>query len=147
MILSPPTLEDRLAIQDLLVGYCIAVDDHDWLRFASLFIEQAVLDFSAFGGPRCTPPQMVEYLRGVAAALHGWQHTISTVELRSEGPERVRARTAAQVFLTSKSGSDGPGQVSFVGLWYRDLLVRTSQGWLIAERVQQFAWVHNTPQG
>jgi len=35
--------------------------------------------------------------------------------------------------------------VFFIGLWYRDRLVRTSDGWRIADRYEEMAYSHNVP--
>lgn len=134
---------DRFEIQDLLVRYCYAVDDKDWLAFEALFTDDAVLDFSAFGGPRCSAPKMAEFLRGIALQVPAWQHTISTVLLVPAGAA-VKSRAAAQVMMISKN-SDASDRVMFTGLWYRDLVVRTADGWKIRERTQERSWVHNAP--
>jgi 3-phenylpropionate/cinnamic acid dioxygenase small subunit len=141
------SIADRLEIQDLLADYCFSIDDHDWVRFRALFTDGAVLDFSAFGGPRCSAAAMVDYLQGVAATLQSWQHTVSTLRLSPQGADSVRARTAAQVFLTSKGKDGAAGPLTSVGLWYHDLLVRTPEGWRIAERVQKFGWAQPGAQG
>jgi uncharacterized protein (TIGR02246 family) len=135
-----PSLDDRAAINDLLVRYCHTVDDKDWTAFASLFTPDAILDFTAFGGPRCGVPDIVEFLRGVAQQVHGWQHTISTVLLTGDG-DAVHSRAAAQV-MTVSPGDDSLDRVAFTGLWYRDRLVRTGTGWKISERIQQRSWMH-----
>lgn len=137
-----PSLEDRAAINDLLVRYCHTIDDKDWTAFANLFTTDAILDFTAFGGPRCGVPGLVEFLQGVALQVHGWQHTISTVLLTVDG-DAVRSRTAAQVMMITH-GDDSFDRVVFTGLWYRDRLVRTDQGWKISERIQQRSWMHAT---
>jgi hypothetical protein len=35
--------------------------------------------------------------------------------------------------------------VFFCGLWYRDRLVRTAQGWRIVDRCQERSYMFNTP--
>jgi hypothetical protein len=35
--------------------------------------------------------------------------------------------------------------VFFCGLWYRDVLVRTPEGWRIRERVEEKSFFHNLP--
>jgi hypothetical protein len=40
---------------------------------------------------------------------------------------------------------EGGEQVFFIGLWYRDRLVRTAEGWRIAERYEEMAYSHNVP--
>jgi ketosteroid isomerase-like protein len=135
-----PSLADRAAINDLLVRYCHTIDDKDWAAFASLFTADAIVDFTAFGGPRCGVPGLVEFLRGVALQVHGWQHTISTVLLTADG-DVVHSRAAAQAMMITH-GDDSFDRVVFSGLWYRDRLVCTDQGWKISERVQQRSWMH-----
>lgn len=152
--MSGISVADRIDIQDLLVRYCYAVDDKDWTAFEALFSPDAVIDFSAFGGPRCSAPEMADFLRATALQVPSWQHTISTVLLTradDEGAdaandrcEAVRTRVAAQVMMISKN-SDACDRVMFTGLWYRDLVVRTAHGWKIKERVQERSWVHNVP--
>jgi hypothetical protein len=35
----------------------------------------------------------------------------------------------------------------FVGLWYRDVFVRTAKGWRIRERYEERIFDHNVPPG
>lgn len=141
--MSIPAVVDRLDIQDLLVRYCHVVDQRDWTAFAALFTPDAALDFSAFGGPRCAPVEMANYLATTLATIPGTQHTISTSLVELDG-NSARARTAAQVMMVNATAAGG-SHVMFVGLWYRDRLLRTEHGWRIAERTQEFGWVHNAP--
>lgn len=136
-------ITDRLEVQELLVRYCYAADDKDWQAFEALFTDDAIIDFTAFGGPRCSPAEMTAFLRNVAATMNGWQHTISTNILESSGGN-IKSRTAAQVMMMPKGG-EGNQQVMFTGLWYNDLIVRSAQGWKFKERVQVYSWVHNAP--
>ena len=41
----------------------------------------------------------------------------------------------------------GARQVFFQGLWYRDQLVRTPDGWRLKERVEEGYWNYNVPPG
>jgi hypothetical protein len=86
------------------------------------------------------------YLQQVLAQIHGIQHSISTTLLEFESGGRVRAQTVGQVPM-SMLKDDGTLHVYFCGLWYRDVLVRTPQGWRIHERVQEKSWTYNMPGG
>ncbi len=138
-------LVDRQLIQDTLVRYCHAVDQRDWGVFETVFTQDSQLDFTAFGGPRCGRIEMARYLESVIATMQRTQHTIST-SLVERYDNAAVARTAAQVMMISASAHGG-SHVLFVGLWYRDRLARTRQGWRIRERVQEFGWAHNRPAG
>lgn len=130
---------DRLAIEDLLVRYCYALDRQDWPAFERLFTADARLDFTAFGGPSGDPATLRAFLEPILRSLHGAQHAISTLWITLDG-DRARAQTAAQVALTAR-GADGRLQTTFSGLWYHDTLLRGADGWRIRERVQQKSWM------
>ena len=131
---------DKMEIQELLTKYCYAVDDKNWESFIEIFTENSVLDFTAFGGPKCNAKEMSIFLSGTASGVNGWQHTISTMLIEIQGGA-VTVRTAAQVNMISKENSE----VSFIGLWCREGVVKTSNGWKIEQRVQEYGWVHNMP--
>ena len=137
------TLEDRVEIQDLLTSYCFSLDDKDWDLFSKLFHKEAILDFTALGGPKAKTEKLIEFLKPILNNLHSTQHTISTNLLKC-ADEYVESRTAAQVMMISKS--EDVENVSFYGLWYRDILVKESDRWLIKERVQEHSWSFNTPE-
>jgi ketosteroid isomerase-like protein len=141
--MTPQYLADRQEIQDTLVRYCHAVDRRDWPAFEAVFTDDAQLDFTAFGGPHGDRGEMARYLESVIATMQGTQHTISTSLVELDG-DTATARTAAQVMMISATANGG-SHVLFVGLWYRDRLLRTPQGWRICERVQEFGWMHNAP--
>ena len=42
---------------------------------------------------------------------------------------------------------NGAKQTMFVGLWYRDIFVRTPKGWRIKERYEERCYTHNVPPG
>lgn len=127
--MTPQALIERQLIQDLLVRYCHALDERDWLGFHALFTADATLDFRAFGGPCCGVAEMQAYLGGVLASMRGCQHTLSTSRVDLAGDE-ARVRSAAQVMMVS-AGPQGQDHVLFAGLWYRDHLVRGPDGWRI----------------
>jgi hypothetical protein len=41
----------------------------------------------------------------------------------------------------------GKTQVFFQGLWYRDKLIRTQDGWQLKERIEEGYWNYNLPEG
>lgn len=141
--MSPEEISDRMEIQQLLTRYCHAVDAQDWAEFARLFSADAVLDYRAFGGPCCGVAEMAGFLGNILRTLAGSQHTISTSLIAFDGAT-ASGRTAAQVMMINAT-ADGGRHVSFIGLWYRDSLRKTPDGWRIAARTQEYGWVHNIP--
>ncbi|WP_175782476.1 nuclear transport factor 2 family protein [Burkholderia anthina] len=141
--MTPQEMIDRLEIHDLLTRYCHAVDRHDWNEFERLFASNAMLDYAAFGGPVGNRTDIATYLKQVTASMRGTQHTISTSLLIVDG-DAATARTAGQVMMVSADDA-GDDRVCFVGLWYRDLLVRGECGWQIQSRMQERSWIQTAP--
>ncbi|MCR4466621.1 nuclear transport factor 2 family protein [Burkholderia sp. SCN-KJ] len=141
--MTPQETIDRLEIQDLLTRYCHAVDRRDWNELERLFADNAMLDYAAFGGPVGDRADIARYLKQATSAMRGTQHTISTSLLVVDG-NAATARTAGQVMMITADAS-GDDRVCFVGLWYRDLLVRTECGWRIQSRMQERSWTQNAP--
>lgn len=141
--MTPQETIDRLEIQDLLTRYCHAVDRHDWREFERLFATNAMLDYAAFGGPVGSRTEIAAYLEQMTSTMRATQHTISTSLLIVDG-NAATARTAGQVMMISTNEA-GDDRVCFVGLWYRDLLVRTECGWRIQSRMQERSWMHDAP--
>lgn len=137
------TIEDRIEIQDLLANYCFSLDDLDWQSFSELFHSNAILDFTAIGGPKGSPQELIEFLKVFSKNVSSWQHTTSTNVLKSVDGH-IKSRTAAQVMTITKS-PDNTDNVAFFGLWYKDQIVKEHNDWLIKERILQASWSHNVP--
>jgi len=131
-------LSDRMEIHELLSRYCHALDQKDWPSFRAVFSDDAILDFSAFGGPCGNAADLEAFLVPVLDALAGSQHIVSTVKIDLDG-DRATARSAAIVPMTS-CAADGAERTFINGLWYEDGLIRTPNGWRIQFRKQVRGW-------
>jgi 3-phenylpropionate/cinnamic acid dioxygenase small subunit len=136
-----PSLEaiaDRLEIEDLLTRYASALDARDWERFASCFLPDALLDYTSAGGIRGRLPEVRAWLEKVMAGFPAGQHLVVNREIELQG-DTARCRS---VFLNPMGVPDGSGGTRlFVdGGAYHDRLVRTPDGWRIAERVEETNW-------
>lgn len=127
-------LRDRLAIEEVLVRYCDAIDGRDLALLDRVFTPEAVLDYTASGGPRDRLPAVREWLGRALAPFELIQHVIGNVRVELEG-DRARSRA----YFTNPMGVAGRGRgVNFLcGGIYHDVLVRTAEGWRIAERVNE----------
>ncbi|MBI2168044.1 MAG: nuclear transport factor 2 family protein [Actinobacteria bacterium] len=125
---------DRLDIDDLLTAYAVAVDGRDWDGLKALFAEGAVLDYSAFDGPRGDVDTAVAWVAEGLAGFPVSQHVCANREIAVTGDSGT-ARCAVINPLV-----DGKGKVFMVGGSYEDTLVRTPAGWRFAERVARATW-------
>ncbi|HET6811413.1 MAG TPA: nuclear transport factor 2 family protein [Acidimicrobiales bacterium] len=142
-MLSLQEISDRLEIQDLLVRYSHAVDSRDWDAFERVFTEDAVIDYTEMGGPRGGVKETRAFLESAMPMFSSFQHMIANTVLELDG-DTARARTICHNPMVLDRG-EGQTHVFFCGLWYRDVLVRTPQGWRIKDRYEERAYFHNAP--
>lgn len=145
MTLSLQEISDRIEIEDLLVRYCYAVDDRDWDAYRKVFTPDAVLDDTVTGGIKSGVEEHVTYMRRALSKILISQHAISTILLEVEG-DAARARVHCSCPMVV-DGDRGKRQVFFQGLWYRNHLARTAEGWRISELVEEGYWNHGVPEG
>jgi hypothetical protein len=132
---SDPALSevaDRLAIQDLIARYPLAVDGRDWDALDSLFTADARIDFTAFGGPAGDLLSTKEFLRDALGGFRRSQHMMGLPAITLDG-DRATARTSCNNPMVI-DGADGETSVWLIGLWYDDEFVETADGWRFASR-------------
>jgi 3-phenylpropionate/cinnamic acid dioxygenase small subunit len=135
-------ISDKLEIQEVLARYCHALDQKDWPAFRAIFMPDAIIDFTAFGGPRGGVSELESFLIPILGGLAGSQHTVSTIRIDLDG-DLAKVRSAAIVPMTS-IGADGVESTFISGLWYEDDVVRSPLGWRIQFRRQVRGWA-STP--
>lgn len=134
-MLSLQEISDRMEIADLLARYSAAIDGRDWDGLDRLFTGDAVIDYTEMGGIRGTLAEQKAFLSQVMPGFAGFQHLTATSTFDIDGDEaRVRTICFNPMVVTDEQ------QVLFCGLWYRDLLVRTADGWRIQERHEDRGW-------
>lgn len=89
-------VEDRLAIQDLLVRYCSAVDSRNWQEYRSLFTSQATVDYTAnLLGTKGTPQQVSKDLASSMDMFSVTVHQISNIQI--DFSSNITARTRSML--------------------------------------------------
>lgn len=138
-------LVDKAAIEDLLIRYSYAVDFRDWNNYEEVFTKDAVIDYTAFGGSKTNVTGARDYLKKALIPFESSQHSISTILIDLKGDiANVRSICHCPMVLKKK---DGKTHVFFCGLWYRDVVIRTPEGWRIKERTEEKSYTYNMPEG
>jgi ketosteroid isomerase-like protein len=117
-----------------MTTYACAVDDRDWETFQSVFTDDAVLDYTAFGGPRGSAEEVAGWTAKALTVIEASQHFITNVRVRLEGDEAT-----AESYVFSPLALAGGG-IMHTGGSYSDRLRRTADGWRIANRVASLTW-------
>lgn len=128
------SVEDRIAIQDVVSRYAWALDTGDVEGFVACFASDGELVWDTFERPEAW--RGPEALRHFAAFLRdqpmsaGRQHHVTNllIEPASEG-----ARGKAYAAVALRQG-DGPHLLHVMG-WYEDLYRRENGEWRLARRI------------
>ena len=131
-------ISDRIEIDDLLTRYATAVDSKDWDLFASCFTRDAFLDYTSAGGIKGPLSEVTKWLSDVLPAFPTTQHLVTNRAVRLDG-DRATVRSCFFNPMGLPDRQHGL-RVFFDGGYYNDKLVRTAQGWRIAERVEETAY-------
>ena len=118
------SVEDRLALHELVADYAHIVDDADFERLAEIFTPDVEFDTSAFGNPPLVGIEPV--IASYADARHPVAHHVTNVVVtaNADGTARVRSK----VISLLAGGLSGSGT-------YDDVAVRTPDGWRISKRI------------
>jgi ketosteroid isomerase-like protein len=143
MTLSLQEMSDRFEIQDLLVGYCYAVDDRDFDALDAYFTADAVIDYSEMVGVKGTLPEIKAFLAASLAPVTMFQHAVMTTQYKFDG-DSAETRTVCFNPMVAP-GDDGQPQTLFFGLWYIHAFRRTADGWRIASLREKKCYDHNLP--
>jgi hypothetical protein len=137
-MLSLQEMSDRFEIQDLLVRYSHAIDTRQWDLLDDVFTPDAVIDYTATGGPRGTLGETKEFLSTVLDRFPAYQHLLGNVALEFDG-DSATGRTMCHNPMLPPGEQSG---VLYVGLWYVDRFARVDGAWRIAERVEEKSYLH-----
>jgi len=136
--LSLDEISDRIQIDDLLIRYTVAIDKKDWDLLDTVYTPDAKIDYTESGGIKGEYPEVRAWLAKALAPFTMTQHLISNSVIELDG-DAARGRTMVFNPMGTDDGNGGL-KIFYVGAWYVDKLVRTSEGWRIAERFEEKAF-------
>ncbi len=143
MAISTQEMSDRFEIQDLLVGYCYAVDDRDFDRLDNYFTADAVIDYSEMVGFKGDLAQTKAFLRESFGIVRMAQHAVHTTRYEFDG-DTAKTRTVCYNPMVVGDGSHEDTVV--FGLWYVHEYVRTPEGWRISRLYEQKCYSLGVPE-
>ena len=138
MALSLEEISDRIEINDLLIRYTTAIDGKDYKLLDTCFTPDADVDYTTSGGTKGKYPEVRKWLEKALAPFPMTVHFISNSVVEVDG-DRASAKTCV-INPMGFPNEDGSLHIFTVGAYYIDKLVRTADGWRIAERFEQQAF-------
>ncbi len=134
---TPEYVADRLQLLDLCTRYAVGVDRKDWDLWESCFTEDAIIDYTAFGGVRLKRPEMRAWLEQSMAPFSATQHFVVNQEVEING-DTAKGRIG---FYNPMPIDIDTGKMFFLcGGWYIDEYVRTEEGWKFSSRVEEMSF-------
>ncbi len=135
-------LEDREAIEAVMVRYMHAFDQYDADAYTNCFTSDGQM---SFGGQTFTGTKEIHsilgegiiqkqqelWLKAPLNTMKGY-HLLNNVNIDIVSPDEAHVRSYWH-WITGPSGS-GPYSLTAIGV-YDDVIVRTAQGWKIKKRV------------
>jgi hypothetical protein len=143
-LMSHQEVADRIAIDDLLTRYTIAVDNGDWDLYKTVFTPDAFIDYTSAGGIKGNVDEIAAWLEKALAAFPVRQHLIANKLVAIDGDTAtVRAYFFNPMNITLPDGSSRstPG-----GGYYNHRLVRTPDGWRSYELIEEEVWREGLPE-
>ena len=143
VVLSLEQISDQVEIENILTRYCFAVDDREWDAYRSLFTHDADIDDRVTGGIQSGVEEHIQYLKKALSKVVLSQHAISTIRIDVTGDSAfVRAHCSCPMVVDL---GESKTCIFFQGLWYRNTLVRTHDGWKISRLAEEGYWTYNVP--
>lgn len=142
------TVMDRLAIDEVVSGYAVAVDDGDWAAYRDLFTAGGRADYSSAGGVEGPAGEIADWLAETMKLFPVRQHLIVNRLIRVEdlgGSPGDTARVQADFLNPMRlAGPEFDGTVTapnFVAAGrYAFELARTRDGWRLARVTVHEKW-------
>lgn len=140
---APASDADWLALHRLCVTYAQAVDLGEWDRLDEVFVDGAVIDYSATGGAVTSHPEVKGWLRKNLRHFRSTTHQIGNVDVEVAGDEATGVVTCFNPMVI-RNLLGGQTTVMY-GLRYHDRYQRTEAGWRISERRIELAYTAGIP--
>ncbi|MFE1173854.1 nuclear transport factor 2 family protein [Streptomyces sp. NPDC058773] len=143
-------LMDRLALDDLITGYAIAVDDGDWPGYLALFTPDGRADYRSAGGIEGSAEEMTRWLAEMLRQFAMRQHLIVNRRIafaRRDGASGDTATVRADYLNPMRlagpapDAGEGPTAPNYTcGGRYEFAARRTTEGWRLTGVVVHEKW-------
>lgn len=138
-------ISDRLEIEDLLVRYCTAIDTKRFDNLNSVFTPDAHIDYTSAGGVKGAFPEVKKWLSEVLSIFPMTQHSVSNFSINIE-ENRATSRCIFYNPMGVPDTEEKEGlKLYFFGGYYNDILIKTSDGWRISQRIEESTWNDGRP--
>jgi hypothetical protein len=136
------SVENRLAVHDVMHRYALAIDTRNWTLLETVFADQVTADFQSFGSKEIFEGPAARWIDNIRLTIQGMdatQHMMGNHLYEISG-DRARGTTYIRALHVCKN--DWGDDTYTVGGHYTVEMVRGPEGWRIAKYTLQVTW-HN----
>lgn len=132
-------VEDRLAIQDLLIAYAHAVDSlHDLDGICAVFTEDAVFDLSGINFPSLHGHAGIrKFFEDTFAGMAAHAHYLTNFAITGYEGGAVGCRASIRAYVIGMGKYKAGGGITVHGRYYFDV-IRTEAGWKAEKYTMDF---------
>ena len=135
-------LEERAAVEEVLINYALGVDRQDWAGVASCFAPDARADYGYVA--RGPASQVIATLQQIMPQFETTLHMLSNFSINLQG-DHADTMTYCLAHHRLRATGEAPRQLLVVGVRYEDKLTRTDGQWRITDRVVHMDWQSQYP--
>lgn len=133
---------DRLAINDLLISYTHALDDHDIDALDRVFTADCAFDLTSAGAMRGTWREVRPFFAKLGDTCTRDMHVFAMSRITFTDASRQEAKVKSKVINPMAAiGADGLEHFFQIHGEYDDIAIRTAEGWRIRERTWRHGWI------
>ena len=129
-----------MELEKLVIDYATSIDTKNFGELNNIFTQDAHIDYTAVGGIKGNPQEIINYLNTALDNFPNFQHMISNISLNLNG----NSATGKVMCFNPMQTEDN--QVFFLGLWYQDRYKKIDDKWFISSRIEKRSWSHNVPK-
>lgn len=142
----PLNAEDRAEINELLSRYAWAMADKDWTAWRATLTPDATVDYTTAGGVAGTADEAMAWLEQTMGGFDVAMSAVgnAVIDNTSSDPNSHDSASVRSLYrMVMRIPGEPPTYLEASG-WYRDTVVRTGDGWRIADRFEQMLYVRPT---
>ena len=132
-------VEDRLAIQDVLIAYAHAVDSlHDIQGILDVFVEDAVFDLSGINFPSLNGhAEIAKFFEDTFSNMSAHAHYLTNFAITAYEGGAVGCKASIRAYVIGMGKYKAGGGITVNGRYYFDV-VRTEAGWKATKYTMDF---------
>jgi 3-phenylpropionate/cinnamic acid dioxygenase small subunit len=135
--------EDRAEINELLSRYAWAMADKDWTAWRATLSPDATVDYTTAGGVAGTADEAMAWLEQTMGGFDATMSAVGNAVIDPTDNDDDTASVRSLYRMVMRIPGEPPTYLEASG-WYRDTVVRTADGWRIADRFEQMLYVRPT---